>query len=92
MSYAEFATDWETRKYFVSYSSNVIRSVAVDGTFIQKARIGYAPYIAEYGSLHTWLMYETQHMPENSKSNIARSFLPSCLYLESPCVVNFTSV
>ena len=71
VSYAEFATDWETRKYFVSYGSNVIRSVAVDGTFIQKARIGYAPYIAEYGGLHTWLMYETQHMPENSKSNIS---------------------
>ena len=71
ISYAEFATDWETRKYFVSYNNNMIKAVTVDGLFMQKARIGYAPYITGYGGLHTWLMYETQHMPENKKNNIS---------------------
>ena len=71
ITYAEFATDWETRKYFVSYNNNIIRAVTVDGLFMQKARIGYPPYITGYGGLHTWLMYETQHMPENKKNNIS---------------------
>ena len=71
ISYAEFATDWETRKYFVSYNNNMIKAVTVDGLFMQKARIGYAPYITGYGGLHTWLMYEMQHMPENKKNNIS---------------------
>ena len=30
----------------------------------KKTRLGYAPYIARYGDIHTWLMYELQHMPE----------------------------
>ena len=71
ISYAELATDWETRKYFVSYNNNMIKAVTVDGLFMQKARIGYAPYITGYGGLHTWLMYEMQHMPENKKNNIS---------------------
>ena len=71
ITYAEFATDWETRKYFVSYNNYIIRAVTVDGLFMQKARIGYAPYVTGYGGLHTWLMYETYHMPENKKNNIS---------------------
>ena len=71
ISYAELATDWETRKYFVSYNNNIIRALTVDGLFMQKAKIGYAPYVTGYGGLHTWLMYETQHMPENKKNNIS---------------------
>ena len=71
ISYAEFATDWETRKYFVSYNNIIIRAVTVDGLFMQKARIGYAPYVTGYGNLHTWLIYEIQHMPENKKNNIS---------------------
>ena len=65
VTYAEIAADWETRRYFTSYNNNFLKSVSVDGTFIQKVRLGYAPYIAKYGALHTWLMYELNHMPEN---------------------------
>ena len=64
----EVATDWETRRYFVSYFSKAVKSESIDNTYMQYARLGIAPYIAGYGKLHTWLMYEIKHMPEMEDS------------------------
>ena len=54
VSYGGVSTDWETRRLFISYNINAIKSKTVDGTFMQKARFGFAPYLAGYGKLHTW--------------------------------------
>ena len=32
---------------------------------MQSARVGWAPYEGDYGDLHTWLMLEVSHLPEN---------------------------
>ena len=48
-----------------------MRSLSVDSSVMQKARIGYAPYTAGYGSLHTWLMFELHNMPEYKDSLIS---------------------
>ena len=59
------AGDWETRRYFISYE--VAGQYARDfdrGSFHQIARTGVAPYIGDYGSLHTWLMIQYEHHPE----------------------------
>lgn len=59
------AGDWETRRYFTSYAANLEYADKLDnGSFHQKARIGIAPYVADYGSLHTWLMLQAEHHPE----------------------------
>ena len=36
--------------------------------FSQKAQIGIAPYIGNYGDLHTWLMFKTDHNPETTNA------------------------
>lgn len=57
--------DFETRRWFVSYENNYIRSQGdVINMYMQKARIGVAPYVANYGSLHSWLMLQVQHQPK----------------------------
>ena len=59
------AGDFETRKYFASYENRYYKS---DGNilnqFEQSARVGVAPYVAEYGNLHTWLMLQISHQPK----------------------------
>ena len=67
-SHLEISSDWETRRYFISYFSKVIKSESIDATYIQKVRFGVAPYIADYGRLHTWLMYAIKHMPETKNT------------------------
>lgn len=63
--FAGLAADWETRRYFTSYENRYTEAGgAVEGFFMQKARLGIAPYIGDYGVLHTWLMLQVVHMPE----------------------------
>ncbi|MCG8324681.1 MAG: hypothetical protein MI673_04125 [Thiotrichales bacterium] len=62
--YTGIAADWETRRYFVSYENRVTVSADITDNFRQKARIGIAPYIAEFGGIHTWFMLETRHAAE----------------------------
>ena len=71
----EVATDWETRRYFVSYFSKAVKSESIDNTYMQHARLGIAPYIAGYKKLHTWLMYELKHMPEIDDSLLSGTIL-----------------
>ncbi|MEL6780829.1 MAG: hypothetical protein AAFO51_00525 [Pseudomonadota bacterium] len=57
------AADWETRRWFTSYQLRAL-NLGFDQDFRQAARIGVAPYIGDYGDLHTWLMVDVEHQPE----------------------------
>ena len=62
------ATDWENRRCFISYANRYTKADNIDDFFMQSARIGIAPYIGDYGDLHTWLMLEAEHTPEGKHS------------------------
>ena len=64
-----FAFDWEDRQYFTSYENRLNFNPTIEKFFLQKARIGIAPYTGEYGDLHTWFMFQVEHMP-HSKNKI----------------------
>jgi len=73
------AGDWETRRYFTSYDGRYVDGGKVfDGRLEHRARVGIAPYVAEYGSLHTWLMLQVEHRPESNNevtiTTLARFF------------------
>ncbi|WP_306251272.1 hypothetical protein [Parvularcula sp. IMCC14364] len=55
--FVRFAADWETRRWFTSADMNVYAREGKTMT-AQKARLGVAPYVADFGALHTWLMVE----------------------------------
>ena len=64
--------DWETRKHFLLYATEVEYTDDIglkSTTFHQKARIGIAPYVAPYGKLHTWVMLQFEHHPDDSDSD-----------------------
>jgi len=58
------ATDWEDRRYFVSYENRYTAAGNIDNFFQQSARVGWAPYEGGYGDLHTWLMLQVEHTPK----------------------------
>lgn len=59
------AADWENRRFFVSYENRYLQASDFGDFFSQSARFGIAPYIGDYGELHTWLMLDVDHAPEN---------------------------
>ena len=63
--FAGVLADWETRRWFVSYRARGLEGGSVDSTFFQAARVGFSPYEGDTGDLHTWLMVEIDHRPDN---------------------------
>lgn len=57
------AFDWETRKYFVKYENTYSDFGKIDNFFKQKIKLGFAPYLANFGQLHTWVMIQLDHRP-----------------------------
>lgn len=64
-AFTGIATDWEDRRLFISYENRYIEAGDIHSGFHQSARAGVAPYIGDYGDLHTWLMLQVQHEPKS---------------------------
>ena len=50
--------DWETRRYFIGFDYKEVKNI-IDYTD-KHIQLGLAPYLGEYGDLHTWLMVKTR--------------------------------
>jgi hypothetical protein len=62
-AYAILATDWETRRWFTSAEVRARHLGDLGDTLDYTGRVGFAPYIGDYGDLHTWLMLQAEHDP-----------------------------
>ncbi len=60
-AFSGLALDWEDRRYFTSYENRFFYAGDIDKFISHKARIGIAPYIGDYGDLHTWLMLQADY-------------------------------
>lgn len=76
--------DWETRRLFVSYRAMARDFGELDKSAFQAARFGFAPYEGDTGELHTWLMLELDHRPDNPEpfgiTPLLRFFYGSALF------------
>lgn len=61
--YAGIEADWENRRYFVQYQNRFMDAGDIERYARQTARIGVAPYIGDYGDVHTWLMLQADYEP-----------------------------
>ncbi len=62
------ASDWETQRWFLGYDNRYVDAGNIDHFFIQSVRLGVAPYIGDYGQLHTWFMLDVRHQPQQDKN------------------------
>jgi hypothetical protein len=60
-AFTGLATDWEDRRYFISYENRFFWADNVDQFAAHKARVGWAPYEGDYGDIHTWLMLQADY-------------------------------
>ena len=60
-AYTGLAADWEDRRFFTSYENHFLYAGDIEKHIQHKARIGIAPYIGDYGDLHTWLMLQADY-------------------------------
>lgn len=60
-AFTGIALDWETRRYFTSYENHLLYAGDIEKHIKHKARVGVAPYVGDYGDLHTWLMLQVDY-------------------------------
>ena len=65
--FAGLMADWETRRWFVSYEARYADFGNAGDGAMQAARLGVAPYVADFGELHTWLMVELDQRSANDE-------------------------
>lgn len=57
-AFTGFSADWEDRRYFVMYENSFVYAGGIESYLDQKVRLGVAPYVGDFGDLHTWLMVD----------------------------------
>ena len=60
--------DWETRRYFISASAERWENGRFGDFSSFRGRLGIAPYLANTGALHTWIMVEGRHRPQRDNA------------------------
>ena len=63
-AFTGISLDWESQRFFTSYENRYVDAGDVADKFTQSARVGVAPYIGNFGDIHTWLMVQVDHHPE----------------------------
>ena len=58
-----FLADYESRRWFFSYEPRFVWDGNIEKSVWQRARIGIAPYLANYNDLNTWIMFQVDHHP-----------------------------
>ena len=56
-----FLADYESRRFFFSYEPRFVWDADIEKSMWQRARVGIAPYLANYDQLNTWLMLQVDH-------------------------------
>ena len=64
-AFVGMSLDWESRRYFFLYRNHLAGYSQSKPSYIQGVRLGIAPYLANFGSLHTWLMIDVEHAPDD---------------------------
>ena len=77
--------DWETRRWFSGFGYKDIKSSFGQDYADQYIRLGVAPYVGDYGDLHTWVMIKTK---KNSLTN-TKSTYPELKFFKGAALINF---
>lgn len=62
-AWTAFLADYESRRLFLSYEPRFVWDGDIEKSAWQRARVGVAPYLANYNDLNTWFMVQVDHHP-----------------------------
>jgi len=65
-AWTDFLADYETRRIFSSYEIRAMYADSIESSIWQRARIGFAPYAANYNDVATWFMLQVDDHPNKN--------------------------
>lgn len=79
----EVQVDWETRRYYLDVELQSVRLVKSNPYNFGRFRAGFAPYLAEFEQLHSWLIMQAERSDyfgsETSVTPLIRLFYQNVL-------------
>ena len=76
--------DWETRRWFLGFDTKKVEN-RVKNYKQNHLQLGFAPYLGEYGDIHTWLMLKTKKTSIKDK----RSSYPVLKFFKGNTLLEF---
>lgn len=67
-AWSSILADYETRRIFTSYEMRLMYAGDIESSVWQRARVGVAPYKANYDDLNTWLMVQVDDHPAKDET------------------------
>ena len=61
------AADWETQKLYSNYEVRYSDIGNIEDFILHSGAFGFAPYVGNYGDLHTWALYTFQYNEDRNK-------------------------
>jgi len=65
-AWTSFLADYETRRLFSSYEIRGMYADTINESVWQRARVGVAPYLANYDDIATWFMVQVDNHPSKT--------------------------
>lgn len=62
--------DYETRKIYLSGKGTWVGADSFDPLHVYQLRLGFAPYLAEFDDVHSWLIAQAQYFPYASEEKL----------------------
>jgi hypothetical protein len=68
--FGSLEADYETRKVYFSTKNNILYDDGLSPMSFIQLRAGFAPYVVDTNSLHSWVILQTQYFPSNNNWNV----------------------
>jgi hypothetical protein len=65
------SADWETQRLYANYAIRYTDVDKIEDFLLQSGAAGFAPYIGDYGDLHTWILYTFDYNKDKSKKKLS---------------------
>ena len=62
------SVDWETQKLYSNYEVRYSDIGNIEDFILHSGAFGFAPYVGNYGDLHTWALYTFQYNEDRNKN------------------------
>lgn len=69
-AWSSILLDYESRRIFTSYEIRGMYADHIETSVWQRARVGFAPYLANYDDLNTWFMLQFDNHPAKDQTRV----------------------
>ena len=65
------SADWETQRLYANYAVRYTDVDKIEDFLLHSGAAGFAPYVGDYGDLHTWILYTFKYNKDKNENKLS---------------------